>query len=174
MGAYKVQACPKLSGRLAGTSPKVFPPPKNSSKSGMWSSQNFRELSQVVGRTPRDTRIFLHLYFPVAKSSGVCQNSLFWCAPAILVPVWVFFGAQKGIKTDGFIPWQNLKRKVEVDTVLRNPFPGKSSLAEQPLLGTFKARNRGAPAILVPVWVFPTEMSSTSAPLHSCQKRLHT
>ena len=36
------------------------PSPENSSKQGIWSSQIFRDLSQVVRRTPRDTPV--HLY----------------------------------------------------------------------------------------------------------------
>ena len=50
MGAYKVQAYPKVSGRQAGTSPKVFPPQKNSLKQGIWSSLFLRDLSQVQGQ----------------------------------------------------------------------------------------------------------------------------
>ena len=41
-------------------SPKTFSPPKNSSKQEIWSSQNFRDLSQFVRRTPRDTPVPLY------------------------------------------------------------------------------------------------------------------
>ena len=57
VGAYKVQAYPKVWGRLAGTSPKTFSPSKNSSKREIRSSQFFRDLSQFVRRTPRDTPV---------------------------------------------------------------------------------------------------------------------
>ena len=45
----------------------MFPPRKNSSKQEIWSSQFFRDLSQVVRRTPWDTSV--HLYFPVTNYS---------------------------------------------------------------------------------------------------------
>ena len=38
-------------------SPNAFSPQKNSSKQGIWSSQFFRDLFQVVRRTPRDTPV---------------------------------------------------------------------------------------------------------------------
>ena len=46
--------------RLAGTSPKTISPPKNSSKQEIWSSQFFRDLSQVVRLTPRETPVPLY------------------------------------------------------------------------------------------------------------------
>ena len=59
-GRKKYRRIPKCEGRLAGTSPKTFSPPKNSSKQEIWSSQIFRDLSQVVRRTPRDTPVPLY------------------------------------------------------------------------------------------------------------------
>ena len=48
------------SGGVAGTSPKTFSRSKNSSKQEIWSSQFFRDLSQFVRRTPRDTPVPLY------------------------------------------------------------------------------------------------------------------
>ena len=62
-------------------------------------------------------------------SSGDCQNSQIG-APAILVPVWVVLWHPKEYQNRWFSKWQ--------------------------VLGTLKTRNFGT-AILVPVWVFPTD-----------------
>ena len=56
--------------------PKTFSPPKKSSKQEIWSSQFFRDLSQVVRRTLRDTPVPLYTrYFPVGNSHNANFHS---------------------------------------------------------------------------------------------------
>ena len=57
---------------------QVFPPQRNSSKRGIWSSQFFRDLSQVVGRTPRDTPVPSYTNtspFPISSREKLKGNS---------------------------------------------------------------------------------------------------
>ena len=64
VGVYKVQAYPKfLRWDWQGLVPKCSLPrkkKKNSSKEGIWSSKFWRDLSQIDGRTPRDTHVPLY------------------------------------------------------------------------------------------------------------------
>ena len=53
----KVQASPKVLGKLAGKSLKVLSPQKNSSNKRFGAPIFLRDLSQVVDRTPRDTPV---------------------------------------------------------------------------------------------------------------------
>ena len=56
----RLQAYPRVRRRLPGTSLKVFPSQRNSLKQGIWSSHFCRDLSQLVGCTPRDTPVPLY------------------------------------------------------------------------------------------------------------------
>ena len=88
MGAYKAQAYPREWGWLEGTSPKVFPPLKNSLKLGLWSSHLLRDLSQVVRRTLRDTPVpFYNLTSPLPRKSGSARWAQKWSGLYLGCPV---------------------------------------------------------------------------------------